>query len=105
MIFIPGLEQLNVDEEMWSHVTEMAQQRQIDDEVLLDVQQRAAQNGRWDVVYAISVLAGLETSVLIDAENVISIDWGTCRGGAQTCRRASFSAALRAAPASRLWRG
>ena len=41
MIFIPGLEQLNVDEDMWSHVTEMAQQRQIDDEVLLDVQQRA----------------------------------------------------------------
>ena len=77
MIFIPGLEQLNVDEDMWSHVTEMAQQRQVDDEVLLDVQQRAAQNGRWDVVYAISVLAGLETSVLIDAENVISIDWGT----------------------------
>jgi hypothetical protein len=77
MIFIPGLEQLNVDEDMWSHVTEMAQQRRVDDEVLLDVQHRAAQSGRWDVVYAISVLAGLETSVLIDAENVISIDWGT----------------------------
>ena len=33
--------------------------------------------GEWDVVYALSVLAGLETSVLIDAEDVISIDWGT----------------------------
>jgi hypothetical protein len=77
MIFIPALEQLGVTQDVWDHVTEKAEQRQIDDEVLLDVQRRASQQGRWDVVYAISYLAGLETSVLIDAENVISIDWGT----------------------------
>ena len=77
MIFIPALEQLNITQQVWSHVTEKAKQRQIDDEVLLDVQHRASQQGRWDVVYAISYLAGLETSVLIDAEGIISIDWGT----------------------------
>ena len=75
MIFIPNLEQLDITQEVWDHVTEMAKQRQIDDEVLLDVQHRASQLRRWDVVYAISYLAGLETSVLIDAEEVISIDW------------------------------
>ncbi len=77
MILIPALEQLDITEKVWAHVTEKAQQRQIDDEVLLDVQHRASEQGRWDVVYAISYLAGLETSVLIDAEGVISIDWGT----------------------------
>jgi len=77
MILIPALEQLEITEDVWAHVTEKAQQRQIDDEMLLDVQHRASKKGRWDVVYAISYLAGLETSVLIDAENVISIDWGT----------------------------
>ena len=77
MILIPALEQLNITQEVWEHVTEMAMKRQIDDETLLDVQYRASKLGRWDVVYAISYLAGLETSVLIDAEGVISIDWGT----------------------------
>ena len=43
MIFIPALEQLDVTQEVWDHVTEMAKQRQIDDEVLLDVQHRASQ--------------------------------------------------------------
>tara|TARA_B110001452_G_scaffold185362_1_gene155909 strand:- start:5562 stop:6113 length:552 start_codon:yes stop_codon:yes gene_type:complete len=77
MILIPALEQLGITEDVWAQVTEKAKHRQIDDEVLLDVQHRASEQGRWDVVYAISYLAGLETSVLIDAEGVISIDWGT----------------------------
>ena len=40
MIFIPALEQLDITQDVWDHVTEMAEQRQIDDEVLLDVQHR-----------------------------------------------------------------
>mgnify|MGYP001166708559 FL=1 len=77
MIGIPALDEIGIDEETWSQVAYMAEQRQVSDDELLKVQQTAAKNGRWDVVYALSVLAGLETSVLIDAEDVISIDWGT----------------------------
>ena len=77
MILIPALDQLGINEDTWTHVADLAQQRRVSDTELLEVQHNAASNGRWDVIYALSVLAGLETSVLIDADDVISIDWGT----------------------------
>ena len=76
MIVIPDLEQLNLDEESWAKVCDLAENRLIGDEVI-GVQSNAALLGRWDVVYALSRLAGLETSVLIDAEDNVSVDWGS----------------------------
>ena len=76
MIVIPDLEQLNLDEESWAKVCDLAENRLIGDEVIA-VQSNAALLGRWDVVYVLSRLAGLETSVLIDAEDNVSVDWGS----------------------------
>ena len=76
MIVIPDLEQLNLDEESWAKVCDLAENRLIGDEVI-EVQSNAALLGRWDVVYVLSRLAGLETSVLIDAEDNVSVDWGS----------------------------
>ena len=76
MIVIPELEQLNLNEESWAKVCALAENRQIGDEVV-EVQSKAALLGRWDVVYVLSRLAGLETSVLIDAEDNVSVDWGS----------------------------
>ena len=45
-------------------------------EKLLTIQNVAAQQHRWDVVYSLSLMANLETSVLIDQNDMISIDWG-----------------------------
>lgn len=76
MIVIPDLEQLNLDEESWVKICDLAENRLIGDEVI-EVQSNAALLGRWDVVYVLSRLAGLETSVLIDAEDNVSVDWGS----------------------------
>ena len=76
MIVIPDLEQLHLDEESWAKICDLAQHRLIGDEVI-EVQSNAALLGRWDVVYVLSRLAGLETSVLIDAEDNVSVDWGS----------------------------
>ncbi len=76
MIVIPDLEQLNLDDESWAKICDLAENRLIGDEVI-EVQSNAALLGRWDVVYVLSRLAGLETSVLIDAEDNVSVDWGS----------------------------
>lgn len=76
MIAVPGLEQLNLDEDSWANICSLAENRLIGDEVI-EVQKNAALLGRWDVVYVLSHLAGLETSVLIDAEDQVSVDWGS----------------------------
>ena len=76
MIAIPNMEQLELDDEAWSHLCTLASERQIGDEIM-EIQAKAALLGRWDVVYVLSRLAGLETSVLIDAEDNVSVDWGS----------------------------
>lgn len=76
MIAIPDLDQLKLDEEAWSQLCTMASERHIGDEIM-EIQAKAALLGRWDVVYVLSRLAGLETSVLIDAEDNVSVDWGS----------------------------
>ena len=76
MIEIPYLEQLELTQNQWFDVCELAKRRDVESPVLLDVQRIASSLGRWDVVYSLSLLAGLETSVLIDSEDNISIDWG-----------------------------
>ena len=77
MIYIPGIEQLCEDRGTWEHICDIAENKQIDSPLLLEFQRKCASAGRWDGVYAISLLAGLETSVLIDADDVVFIDWGT----------------------------
>ena len=77
MIGLPDAEELELQDEMWERACIAAQERRVDDEDLLTAQRMLAQAGRWDGVYVLSVIAGLETSVLIDADEKIFIDWGT----------------------------
>ncbi|MAV44297.1 MAG: hypothetical protein CMA30_07485 [Euryarchaeota archaeon] len=76
MIEIPNLEQLGITQNQWFDVCELAKRRDVESPVLLEVQRNASSLGRWDIVYSLSLLAGLETSVLIDSEDNVSIDWG-----------------------------
>ena len=76
MIAIPNMDQLELDDEAWGHLCTMASERHIGDEIM-EIQAKAALLDRWDVVYVLSRLAGLETSVLIDAEDNVSVDWGS----------------------------
>ena len=77
MIGLPDAEQLELSDDVWERACMAAQERRVDDEDLLTAQRMLAQAGRWDGVYVLSVMAGLETSVLIDADEKIFIDWGT----------------------------
>lgn len=77
MIGLPDAEELELQDEMWERACIAAQERRVNDEDLLTAQRMLAQAGRWDGVYVLSVIAGLETSVLIDADEKIFIDWGT----------------------------
>ena len=76
MIAIPNMDQLELDDEAWGHLCTMASERHIGDEIM-EIQAKAARLDRWDVVYVLSRLAGLETAVLIDAEDNVSVDWGS----------------------------
>ena len=77
MIFLPNIEELCENQHTWGHICRLAENKMVDSPVLLELQSNSASAGRWDAVYAISMLAGLETSVLIDADDVVFIDWGT----------------------------
>ncbi|MBT61420.1 MAG: hypothetical protein CMA63_07725 [Euryarchaeota archaeon] len=77
MIVIPALQRLRIDASTWDEVCRLASEKQIQNDLLLGVQERAARHHRWDVIYALSLLSGLETSVLIDANGIVSIDWGS----------------------------
>ena len=77
MIGLPDAEQLELSDDVWERACIAAQERRVDDADLLTAQRMLAQAGRWDGVYVLSVMAGLETSVLIDADEKIFIDWGT----------------------------
>ena len=77
MIGLPDAANLALDDETWEQACLAAEERWVDDEHLLNAQRVLAQAGRWDGVYVLSVIAGLETSVLIDADDKVFIDWGT----------------------------
>lgn len=77
MNVLPDAEHLCLNQEEWELACHAATLRQTDNVHLLDAQRILSQAGRWDGVYILSVMAGLETSVLIDAEDKIFIDWGT----------------------------
>ena len=66
---LPDAADLAVSEQAWELACEAAVQRRTDDADLLDVQRILSEAGRWDGVYVLSVMAGLETSVLIDADD------------------------------------
>ena len=77
MIGLPDAEQLALDQTTWELACVAAQERRVDDEALITAQRILSEAGRWDGVYILSVMAGLETSVLIDADDKVFIDWGT----------------------------
>ena len=77
MIGLPDTADLALSDETWQRACLAAEEKRVDDGDLLEAQRLLSEAGRWDGVYILSVMAGLETSVLIDAENKIFIDWGT----------------------------
>ena len=74
---LPQMADLPFGEPAWRSACEAALEQRVDDPVLRDVQRACSEAGRWDGVYLLSVLARLETSVLIDAQDRIFLDWGT----------------------------
>ncbi|MDP6333458.1 MAG: hypothetical protein QF479_02355 [Candidatus Poseidoniaceae archaeon] len=76
MIEIPHLEELGINNDEWFDICQLAREKDVENPLLLDIQRKSASLRRWDVVYSLSLLAGLETSVLIDSEDNISLDWG-----------------------------
>lgn len=64
-------------DEEWAAAMGAAWDGDVDTPEVLNVQQRAALAGAWNAVYVLSAVAGLETSVLIDAEGTVFIDWGS----------------------------
>ena len=77
MIALPASNSFPFELSAWTRACEAAADQRVDDAVLLDVQRSLSQLGRWDGVYILSVLARFETSVLIDAEGQVFLDWGT----------------------------
>jgi hypothetical protein len=77
LIPVTKLEEMGLTFEHWMAACLQAEAKAVDTEELLLVQRRAAEHGRWDLVYNLSLIAGLETSVLIDANGAIQIDWGS----------------------------
>ena len=77
MMGLPDAQDLPIDDEAWERACIAASEKRVDDVDLLEVQTVLAQARRWDGVYILSVMAALETSVLIDADDKVFIDWGT----------------------------
>ena len=77
MIPVMDIKSINITYEQWNSACFKAEARAVESEEVQSVQRRAAQHGRWDLVYNLSLIAGLETSVLIDANGEIQIDWGS----------------------------
>jgi hypothetical protein len=73
MIEIPHLEELEISNDEWLDICQLARERDIENPLLLDLQRKGASLGRWDIVYSLSLLAGLETSVLIDSEDNVTM--------------------------------
>lgn len=77
MVELPEFSNTGLDEVTWDEACLAASERKVANPQLLSAQETLAAHSRWDGVYILSVLAGLETSVLIDAQDSIYIDWGT----------------------------
>ena len=77
MIPVMDIESIDITYEQWMSACIQAEARAVESEEVQSVQRSAAQHGRWDLVYNLSLIAGLETSVLIDANGEIQIDWGS----------------------------
>ena len=77
MMVLPDAQELPIEDETWELACLAASEKRVDDAALLAVQTALAQARRWDGVYILSVMAALETSVLIDADDKVFIDWGT----------------------------
>ena len=77
MIPVMDLEAIGIAYEQWMRACVQAEAQAVESDDVLEVQRRAAEYGRWDLVYNLSLIAGLETSVLIDANGEIQIDWGS----------------------------
>ena len=74
MIPVMDIKSIGITSEQWTSACFQAEARAVESEEVQSVQRRAAQHGRWDLVYNLSLIAGLETSVLIDANGEIQID-------------------------------
>ena len=59
MIEIPNLAELNITREQWIEVCQLAYFKEVENEKLLTIQNVAAQQHRWDVVYSLSLMANL----------------------------------------------
>jgi len=71
---LPDAQDLPIDDETWALACLAASEKRVDDAALLAVQTALAQARRWDGVYILSVMAALETTVLIDADDKVFID-------------------------------
>ena len=71
----PGSFGSTIDE--WADAIDAAWDGEVDTPAVLNVQQAAARAGAWNAVYVLSAVAGLETSVIVDAEGAVFIDWGS----------------------------
>ena len=56
MIEIPNLAELNITREQWIEVCQLAYFKEVENEKLLAIQNVAAQQHRWDVVYSLSLI-------------------------------------------------
>jgi hypothetical protein len=77
MIPVMDIQSIGLTYEQWMRACIQAEAQAVETEDVLAVQRIAAEHGRWDLVYNLSLIAGLETSVLIDANGAIQIDWGS----------------------------
>lgn len=77
MIPVMEIEAIGITYRQWMRACIQAEAQAVETDDVLGVQRIAAENGRWDLVYNLSLIAGLETSVLIDANGAIQIDWGS----------------------------
>ena len=77
MIPVMNLASIGITYEQWMRACIQAEAQAVESDDVLDVQRIAAEHDRWDLVYNLSLIAGLETSVLIDANGKIQIDWGS----------------------------
>ncbi len=58
---LPDAEDVPLSDDAWERACLAARERRVDDEHLLHAQRLLAQSSRWDGVYILSVMAGLET--------------------------------------------
>ena len=54
MIEIPHLEELEISNDEWFDICQLARERDIENPLLLDLQRKGASLGRWDVEYSLS---------------------------------------------------